>query len=112
MKEKFQKVWSRVKSYKQMIAASAALGLAQNARAGGTGMPWDSPLQTFTNALTSSVAMYIAIGAFFAAGAALVFGEELSGWVRKMLMVVIAVATLVGGSKIMSSLFGISGATL
>ncbi|MGC9217496.1 TrbC/VirB2 family protein, partial [Acidithiobacillus sp.] len=78
---------------------------------GGGGMPWDGPLQTITDSLTGPVAMAIAIGAFFVAGAILVFGEDMSAFVRRLLMVVIAVCLLVFGNKFLSAM-GITGATV
>jgi type IV secretory pathway VirB2 component (pilin) len=78
---------------------------------GGGGMPWDGPLQDITNSLTGPVAMTIAIGAFFVAGAILVFGEDMSAFVRRLLMVVIAVCLLVFGNKFLSAM-GITGATV
>lgn len=68
-------------------------------------MPWDSALQTIITQLTGPVALAIAIGAFFVAGAILVFGEDMSAFVRRLLMVVLAVALLVGGSTFLTALF-------
>ncbi|MGC9217383.1 TrbC/VirB2 family protein [Acidithiobacillus sp.] len=90
-----------------MLPASAFASTA----GGGGGMPWDGPLQTITESLTGPVAMAIAIGAFFVAGAILVFGEDMSAFVRRLLMVVIAVCLLVFGNKFLSAM-GITGATV
>lgn len=68
-------------------------------------MPWDSALSTIIAQLTGPVALAIAIGAFFVAGAILVFGEDMSAFVRRLLMVIIAVALLVGGSTFLTALF-------
>lgn len=68
-------------------------------------MPWDNALQTIISQLTGPVALAIAIGAFFVAGAILVFGEDMSAFVRRLLMVVIAVALLVGGSSFLTAMF-------
>ncbi len=84
-------------------------GTASAATTGGGSMPWDGPLQTITDSLTGPVAMAIAIGAFFVAGAILVFGEDMSAFVRRLLMVVIAVCLLVFGNKFLTAM-GITGA--
>lgn len=76
---------------------------------GASAMPWDGPLQTITDSLTGPVAMAIAIGAFFVAGAILVFGEDMSAFVRRLMMVVIAVCLLVFGNKFLTAM-GITGA--
>lgn len=76
---------------------------------GGGSMPWDGPLTTIIDSLTGPVAMAIAVGAFFVAGAILVFGEDMSAFVRRLLMVVIAVCLLVFGNKFLAAM-GITGA--
>jgi len=75
----------------------------------GGGLPWDSPLQTLQNDLTGPVATSISVLALFAAGGALVFGEELGIFVRRALMLVIAIAFLVLGANFLTAL-GLTGA--
>lgn len=91
------------------LMADMLPGTASAATTGGGSMPWDGPLTTITNSLTGPVAMAIAIGAFFVAGAILVFGEDMSAFVRRLLMVVIAVCLLVFGNKFLAAM-GITGA--
>ncbi len=71
----------------------------------GGGLPWEAPLKTIQASLTGPVAMSISILAMFVAGAALVWGEDISGFVRKSLMLVMAISLLVTGSSIVNSLF-------
>jgi len=80
------------------------------AGSGGGGLPWEGPLQTLANSLTGPVALGISIIAMAAAGGTLVFGGELSEFTRKALLLVLAIAFLVGGAGFMSALFGVSGA--
>jgi len=77
----------------------------------GGGLPWDTPLQTLQNDLTGPVATAVSVLALFAAGAALVFGEELGLFVRRALLLVIAIAFLVLGSSFLTAL-GLTGAVL
>jgi type IV secretion system protein TrbC len=77
----------------------------------GGGLPWDTPLQTLQNDLTGPVATAISVLALFAAGGALVFGEEIGLFVRRALLLVIAIAFLVLGSNFLTAL-GLTGATL
>ena len=72
-------------------------------------LPWDSSLTTLQNNLTGPVATAISTVAFLAAGAALVFGEELGGIVKKLLAIVMAVSLIVLGNKFLSAL-GLTGA--
>src|SRR2546423_13120667 len=85
-----------------MDPASASTGAA-------TGLPWDAPLQTLQNDLTGPVATSISVLGLFAAGAALVFGEELGSFVRRALLLVGAIAFLVLGSNFLTGP-GLSGA--
>ncbi|MBU2770118.1 TrbC/VirB2 family protein [Acidithiobacillus caldus] len=97
----------------EYFKAGVALGVAiQSGAAFATtsgSLPWDSPIKTLTNDLTGPVATGISVVAFLAAGAALVFGEELGGIAKKALYVVMGVAMIVFGSGFMSDL-GITGA--
>jgi type IV secretion system protein TrbC len=89
-----------------------ALAVMQPALAStGGGLPWDTPLQTLQNDLTGPVATAISVLALFAAGAALVFGEELNLFVRRALLLVIAIAFLVLGNNFLTAL-GLTGATI
>lgn len=75
------------------------------------GLPWDTPIQTLQNDLTGPVATGISVVAFLAAGAALVFGEELGGIAKKAMYVVLGVAMIVMGNKFLAAL-GLQGAMI
>ena len=72
-------------------------------------LPWDGPIAMLTNDLTGPVATGISVVASLAAGAALVFGEELGGIAKKALYVVLGISMIVFGNNFMSDL-GITGA--
>ena len=84
--------------------------LAHAAGAGGT-MPWDAPLTTLRTDLTGTVAFTLSLFAFFVAGVALIFGGEMSHFVRGMVMAVMVGAMLVGIVNVASAL-GIAGAVV
>jgi type IV secretory pathway VirB2 component (pilin) len=65
----------------------------------GTQLPWQSNLQTLQTALTSGTARIICIIAIFIAGIALVFGEDLGHFAKRILMIVIAASFLIGASS-------------
>ncbi len=75
----------------------------------GTSLPWDTPIQDLTNNLTGPVATAISIVAFLAAGAALIFGEELGGIAKKALFVVLGISMIVFGNTFLTDL-GLTGA--
>lgn len=107
---------SRVQSLGGKIApvAVALAVLAPVAVIAGTaqGLPWESPMEKVKNSLTGPIALGISIIALAAAGAALVFGGELSEFTRKIIMLVMALALLVAGGSIMTTLFSASGALI
>lgn len=87
---------------------AAAPALANNA---DSGLPWEGPLQTITMSLTGPVATGVAIISLFAAGTALVFGDEMSGFVKRILVGVMALSLLIFSSKFLTAL-GLSGFTI
>jgi type IV secretory pathway VirB2 component (pilin) len=82
---------------------------AHAAAAGGGNLPWDTPLDTLKNDLTGPVAFTISLLAMVACGAALVFGGEINEFVRRIIMLVLVCAFIVGVSNLASAL-GITGA--
>ena len=98
------------KTFTRITATVLAALVAQNAFAtGGGGLPWDSAISTLQGDLTGPVATGISVIAFLAAGAALVFGEELGGIAKKLMYVVLGVAFIVMGDKFLTVL-GLTGA--
>jgi len=98
-----------------LVLAASSAAMASTAGGGTTGgtLPWDGPLGALTGFLTGSVAKYISIIAIFVAGLALVFGEDLGQFARKLLMIVIAIAFLVGAGSFATTFIGTaSGAVL
>jgi len=77
----------------------------------GGGLPWDTPLQTLKNDLTGPVAFTISLLAMVACGAALVFGGEINEFVRRIVMLVLVCAFIVGVTNLASAL-GITGAVV
>jgi type IV secretion system protein VirB2 len=72
-------------------------------------LPWDDAVSKLQSDLTGPVATAISVIAFLAAGAALVFGEELGGIAKKALYVVLGVAFITLGNKFLNVL-GLTGA--
>ena len=75
-------------------------------------LPWEKPLQMLQDSITGPVAITVSILAMCASGVALVWGEEISGFTRRILMLVLAIAVLVSSASIISTLFGVSGALI
>jgi type IV secretion system protein TrbC len=92
-----------------VIGAALHPPAAHAAAAGGGGLPWDTPLTTLKNDLTGPVAFTISLLAMVACGAALVFGGEINEFVRRIIMLVLVCAFIVGVTNLASAL-GITGA--
>ena len=75
---------------------------------GGTAqpLPWEGALGQLATALTGNTAKIIAIIAIFIAGIALIFGEDLGQFAKRLLMIVIAVAFLVGAGSFVTQFVG------
>jgi type IV secretion system protein TrbC len=93
------------------IASAGAAFIPKLAMATSTGgtLPWDTPLQNLKNDITGPVAFTIALLAMVAAGAVLIHRGELDDFVRRLLLVVMVAAFLVGVVNFTSAL-GITSA--
>ena len=84
-----------------LLVLYAGAALAQSTSSGSsTTMPWDTGLCDVANALLGKTSFCLALAGFFGCGGALIWGEELSGFAKKMLMVVMAVGVMVGGASL------------
>ncbi|EAJ6456609.1 conjugal transfer protein TrbC [Campylobacter coli] len=77
----------------------------------GAGLPWESPLETIQASLSGPVAFGISLVAIIGAGAGLVFGGELSGFIKTLFYIVIVIAVIVGANSFMG-MFNTSGALI
>jgi type IV secretion system protein VirB2 len=95
-----------------LIAVTAALALTEAAFAStsstGPGLTWEAPLQKLQESITGPVAMAISLIAIIAAGAALIFGGDMTGFMRTSVYIVLVLGLIVSASGLLSSLFGTS----
>ena len=101
-----------------LIAAVAValliLGDADSAFAsagGGGGLPYESALQKLQSSATGPVAFVLSILGIVVAGGTLIFGGDLSGFFRTMVILVLVIGILVSSTNVLSGLFG-RGATI
>lgn len=94
------------------IAISLMWSMPAHASTSGSGLPWETPLNTFKDSITGPVAFVISILGVIGCGAALIWGGEISDFVRKMIMVILAISILVFATKILTVLFATSGAVI
>ena len=90
----------------QLFALIALMAVSTFAFAGEP-MPWDAGLKKFGDALTGTTAMYIAILAFAASMLGLIWGGELSGFVKGLVWTILVVSALVGAASLAKNLGGV-----
>ena len=84
------------------------VALAANAGGGGN-MPWNPFLTNLRDNLTGPTAGAVALIAFFALGFQLAWGGEMSDFARRLIILGMVVAFLVGGAAGLNAM-GITGA--
>ncbi|EFO4793577.1 conjugal transfer protein TrbC [Campylobacter coli] len=77
----------------------------------GAGLPWESPLETIKASLSGPVAFVISLLAIIGAGAGLVWGGELSGFIKTLIYIVLVVAVIIGANSFIGMFSG-SGALI
>lgn len=101
---------SSLKKYAPFMAVAVAAvtlpGIVE-ASSSGASLPWEGPLQTLQRSITGPVAMGISLLGIVVCGAMLIWGGEISEFVRKIIMLVLVIAMIVGASSMLSTLFGV-----
>ena len=97
----------------RMAALTAILAVcAVQAHAGGTGLPWDGPIEKISKGLSGPVAFLFALGGMVVLGVRWVFGGEMGSMTRSLLTAVAGIALLVFAADFLSGLFGVSSALI
>lgn len=91
--------------------ASAALLLPLSARAAGSGMPWEEPLQKVLESVEGPVAKIVAVLVIITTGLALAFGETAGGF-RKLVQIVFGLSIAFAASSFFLSFFSFGGGAL
>lgn len=73
-------------------------------------MPYDSALTNLKNSLTGPVAQAIAVIGIVASGATLIFGGEISGFLKSVIYLILVCSLLIAGTKFID-VFGSSGSS-
>lgn len=93
------------------LAAGAVLLPAAAARAAGSGMPWEEPLQKVLESVEGPVAKIVAVLVIITTGLALAFGET-SGGFRKLIQIVFGLSIAFAASSFFLSFFSFGGGAL
>ena len=73
---------------------------------GGGDLPYETWLNRLRESATGPIAYTVAIIGIIGAGAMLIFGGEINGFLKSIVFIVLVMALLVGANAMMSSLFG------
>lgn len=76
---------------------------ADATESGGSSLPWESPLSSFSKSISGPVAFAIALLGLVACGATLIWGGEITEFVRRMIYVILVICLIVFAKSIMSS---------
>lgn len=81
------------------------------AYAKSTGMPYESILSDLSDSLTGPVAKAVALIGIVGSGAALIFGGEISGFLKSVIYLVLVCSLLIAGNVVVNK-FTTSGAVI
>lgn len=85
-----------------LVAASVEMFASDS---GGRGLPWESAMTTLTDSLTGPVAFGISLVAIVGAGVGLIFGGEISGFLKASLILALVIGLIVSASSVLTGLF-------
>ncbi len=92
------------------LAVALLLSSSIEVSAGGTGLPWDDPIQKIANGLSGPVAFLFALGGMVVLGVRWIFGGEMGAMTRSLLTAVAGIALLVFAADFLAGLFGVTAA--
>ena len=91
-----------------VILTLCVIALPHEAYAAGTaggGLPYESALTRLRASITGPVAFTLSLIGIVGAAGVLIFGGELTGFLRMMVFLVLLIAILVGAQNVLTSLF-------
>ncbi|MGN6500553.1 MAG: TrbC/VirB2 family protein [Tsuneonella sp.] len=93
------------------LAATGALLIPAAARASGTGMPWEQPLQQVLDSVQGPVAKIVAVIIIITTGLTLAFGETAGGF-RRLIQIIFGLSIAFAASSFFLSFFSFGGGAL
>ncbi|MBW4331119.1 TrbC/VirB2 family protein [Stakelama sp. CBK3Z-3] len=93
------------------VAFAASLLIAGAARAAGSGMPWEEPLQQVLESVQGPVAKIVAVIIIIVTGLTLAFGETAGGF-RKLIQIIFGLSIAFAASSFFLSFFSFGGGAL
>ncbi|SDP98552.1 TrbC/VirB2 family protein [Ectopseudomonas guguanensis] len=93
---------------RRLLLVVVMLMTAGTARAAGSSMPWEGPLESILESIQGPVARIVAVIIIIATGLALAFGDT-SGGFRKLIQIVFGLSIAFAASSFFLSFFSFSG---
>ncbi|OBX17714.1 conjugal transfer protein TrbC [Erythrobacter sp. QSSC1-22B] len=90
------------------LATLVSLTMASTARAAGSSMPWEAPLQSILESIEGPVAKIIAVMIIIITGLTLAFGDT-SGGARRLIQIVFGLSIAFAASSFFLSFFSFGG---
>jgi type IV secretion system protein VirB2 len=72
---------------------------------GGTSVPWESGLGYLRDSLTGPVAGIVSLIAIVGAGALLLFGGNIQGFIRTAVYLILVIGLVVGASSLLAAMY-------
>jgi type IV secretion system protein VirB2 len=96
-----------------LVAAAAGLAamLPSPAWAGGSGMPWEQPLEQVLESVQGPVAKIVAVIIIITTGLTLAFGETAGGF-RRLIQIIFGLSIAFAASSFFLSFFSFGGGAL
>jgi type IV secretion system protein TrbC len=85
--------------------------VAEAARAAGSGMPWEAPLQRILDSIEGPVAKVIAVVTIIMTGLSLAFGD-MGGGLRRLMQIVFGLSIAFAATSFFLSFFSFAGGAL
>jgi len=100
--------WKHYLWFVGVLLMLCVITLPHEAYAAGTaggGLPYESALTRLRASITGPVAFTLSLIGIVGAAGALIFGGELTGFLRMMVFLVLLIAILVGAQNVLTTLF-------
>jgi type IV secretion system protein VirB2 len=91
-----------------MVMVLAGAALAAGGTPGASAMPWEQGLKALTDSITGPVAQAIGLIAIVAAGAALIFGGDMTGFMRTAVYIVLVLGIIMSAANLLTTFTGVS----
>jgi type IV secretion system protein VirB2 len=100
-----------LRSTSLLVAADLAAMLPSPAWAGGSGMPWEQPLEQVLESVQGPVAKIVAVIIIITTGLTLAFGETAGGF-RRLIQIIFGLSIAFAASSFFLSFFSFGGGAL